>query len=146
MLPDAPKPVALTGPSWLLLLAVALLGIAHVAFLPPFEGYDEIAHWSYIQQIADEMRLPPAAEAWLSGDMADYAGPRPFERSTSEHPSGAAFRRYFAEPHGDLGQPVPRLFRPTAHPNWEPRQQPPLYYLLLAPFYRLAQGWSWPDH
>ena len=145
-LPDLPRGPALWGPTGLLLLAVALLGIAHVAFLPPFEGYDENAHWSYIQQIADETRLPPAAESWLSGDVEDYAGPRPFQLSTPDKPSGAAFRRYFAGPHGDLGQPVPRVYRPTAHPNWEPRQQPPLYYLLLTPFYRLAQDWSWPDN
>lgn len=136
----------LRGPTALLLLAVALLGIAHVAFLPPFEGYDENAHWSYVQQIADQARLPPADESWLSGDMDDYAGPRPFERTTPEKPSGAAFRRYFAGPHGDLSRPVPRLYRPTEHPNWEPRQQPPLYYVLLTPFYRIAQDWSWPDH
>src|SRR5215475_14461943 len=111
----------LRGPTWLLLLAVALLGIAHVAFLPPFEGYDENAHWSYIQQIADQKRLPPAVESWLSQDMSDYAGPRPFQLSTPDRPSGAAFRRYFAEPHGTLDQPVKRLYRPTPHPNWEPR-------------------------
>ena len=35
----------------LLLLAVALTGLAHLAFLPPFEGFDETAHFSYIQQI-----------------------------------------------------------------------------------------------
>jgi hypothetical protein len=141
-----PRGADLRGPTGLLLLAVALLGIAHVAFLPPFEGYDENAHWSYVQQIADQARLPPADESWLGGDMDDYAGPRPFERSTPEKPSGAAFRHYFAGPHGDLGRPVPRRYRPTEHPNWEPRQQPPLYYLLLTPFYRIARDWSWPDH
>ena len=105
---------SLWGPTGLLLLAVALLGIAHVAFLPPFEGYDENAHWSYIQQIADQSRLPPAAKSWLSGDVEDYAGPRPFQLSTPDKPSGAAFRRYFAGPRGDLSQPVPRVYRPTA--------------------------------
>jgi hypothetical protein len=133
-------------PIWLILLAVALLGVAHVAFLPPFEGYDENAHWSYIQQIADQSRLPPASESWLSGDFEDYDGPRPFEMSTPDKPSGAAFRRYFAGPHGDLGRPVARAYRSGAHPNWEPRQQPPLYYVLLAPAYRLARNLSWPDH
>jgi hypothetical protein len=146
VLPSLQRAPSLWGPTGLLLLAVALLGIAHVAFLPPFEGYDENAHWSYIQQIADETRLPPAAESWLSGDVEDYAGPRPFQMSTPDKPSGAAFRRYFAGPRGDLSQPVSRVYRPTAHPNWEPRQQPPLYYLLLTPFYRLAQDWSWPEN
>ena len=44
--------------TWLLLLAVALAGVAHVAFLPPFEGFDETNHFSYIQQMADTGRLP----------------------------------------------------------------------------------------
>ncbi len=142
----SPQDPAVLWPTRLLLLAVALLGIAHVAFLPPFEGYDENAHWSYIQQIADERRLPPASESWLSGDLEDYAGPRPFEFSTPDKPAGAAFRRYFATAHGDLRQPMARRYRPTARHNWEPRQQPPLYYLLLTPFYRIAQDWSWPAH
>lgn len=134
------------GPTLLLLVAVALLGIAHCAFLPPFEGYDENAHWSYMQQIADQARLPPASNSWLSGDVEDYAGPRPFEFSTPDKPAGAAYRRFFATPHADPSQPVFRHYRPTTRPNWEPRQQPPLYYLLLTPFYKLARDWSWPDH
>jgi hypothetical protein len=44
--------------SRLILFAVFMAGVAHVAALPPFEGFDEVAHWSYIQQIADEGRIP----------------------------------------------------------------------------------------
>ncbi len=35
-----------TVTTFLLLLAVGLAGEAHVAFLPPFEGFDEAGHWS----------------------------------------------------------------------------------------------------
>ena len=38
---------------WLILAAVALLGVAHSALLPPFEEYDSIQYWSGIQQVAD---------------------------------------------------------------------------------------------
>ena len=37
----------------LLLAAVAFLGLAQIAFLPPWEGFDETAHWSYIQELSD---------------------------------------------------------------------------------------------
>ena len=36
-----------------LLLAVLLAGLGWLALLPPWEGFDEAAHYSYIQQIAD---------------------------------------------------------------------------------------------
>ena len=41
-----------------LLLASLLIGLAHVAGLPPFEGIDETAHYSYIEQIAKTGTLP----------------------------------------------------------------------------------------
>ena len=36
----------------LLLAASLLLGLAHIALLPPWEGFDETGHYSYIQQVA----------------------------------------------------------------------------------------------
>ena len=41
-----------------LLLASLLIGLSHVAGLPPFEGIDETAHYSYIEQIAKTGTLP----------------------------------------------------------------------------------------
>src|SRR5438874_968226 len=41
-----------------LLLASLLIGLAHVAALPPFEGADETAHYSYIEQIAKTGTFP----------------------------------------------------------------------------------------
>src|SRR5262249_57516728 len=41
-----------------LLLASLLIGLAHVAYLPPFEGFDEVGHYSYIEQIAKTRTLP----------------------------------------------------------------------------------------
>src|SRR5215469_5546067 len=41
-----------------LLLASLLIGLGHVAALPPFEGIDERAHYSYIEQIAKTGTLP----------------------------------------------------------------------------------------
>jgi hypothetical protein len=53
-----------------LLLASLLIGLAHVAGLPPFEGFDETAHYSYIEQIAKTGRLPHAGDK-LRQDAVD---------------------------------------------------------------------------
>ena len=45
-----------------LLLASLLIGLAHIAGLPPFEGFDEVAHYSYIEQIAKTGTLPRAGD------------------------------------------------------------------------------------
>jgi hypothetical protein len=46
------RPSLLVYWSQIALLAAALLiGVAQIAELPPFEGFDEIAHYSYIEQM-----------------------------------------------------------------------------------------------
>src|SRR6516225_10098968 len=41
-----------------LLSASLLIGLSHVAGLPPFEGIDETTHYAYIEQIAKTGTLP----------------------------------------------------------------------------------------
>ena len=64
-----------------LLAAAALLGLAHVALLPPWEGFDEEAHYSILQQLVDERAVPERNGARISRDVGDYAAqyecPRP---------------------------------------------------------------------
>jgi hypothetical protein len=62
----------------LLLTAVAFLGLVHLAFLPPWEGFDEPAHWSSVEQAADTGTLPLYGKARLSADFEDYSGPLPY--------------------------------------------------------------------
>jgi len=64
--------------TWLLLLAVGLAGLAHLAFLPPFEGFDETGHFSYIQQIADAGQIPHPGADRKSADVRAYPGPRAY--------------------------------------------------------------------
>ncbi len=130
--------------TWLLLLAVALAGIAHLAFLPPFEGFDEAAHFSYIQQIADASRIPRAGVGRISADVDAYPGPRPYSSvAPFDRNAGVTYRNFFAGPlPGPLG-PVERSYEPGKTLNGE-AQHPPLFYLLLVPFYLMGRGWSWP--
>jgi hypothetical protein len=52
-----------------------LLGVAHVAILPPWEGFDETAHYSYLQQLADRGELPRLGTARMSTDVERYCVP-----------------------------------------------------------------------
>ncbi|MEA2782607.1 MAG: hypothetical protein QOK29_4151 [Rhodospirillaceae bacterium] len=129
----------------LILLAVALAGIAHIAFLPPFEGFDESAHLSYIQQIADTGRIPRLGVDRISTDVEDYPGPHVLSMQIGKQDAGRVYRIFFGKPVPDLKQPVSRAYRPGVALNWQ-AQHPPLYYVLMTPFYRLAENWSWPGH
>ncbi len=45
-------PALSRGTRWCLLLLLAgiyLIGLAHIAVLPPFEGFDETGHYSYLR-------------------------------------------------------------------------------------------------
>src|SRR5438046_9977553 len=55
-----------------LLLASLLIGLAHVAGLPPFEGIDESAHYSYIEQIARTGTLPRVGDKLWQDEDAQY--------------------------------------------------------------------------
>jgi hypothetical protein len=42
---------------------MALLLVAHVLVVPPYEGFDETAHYSYISQLADLGEVPIIGKA-----------------------------------------------------------------------------------
>src|SRR5579859_4671234 len=98
--------------SRLLLLTVGLLGIAHVAFLPPFEGYDEPAHYSYIQQLADLAQIPRLGVARISRDVEDYPGPVADSSAFGDAYSDRGYRRYFSSGHPALPGQIAREYRP----------------------------------
>ena len=141
----------------LLAAAYLLLGLAHLALLPPWEGFDESAHYSYIQQVADESRLPRMGDARLSRDVERYAEAAPLPYATRppfDHNGGityAAFRRQPPASRREAaglvhGAPrTPRRFESGATANWQ-AQHPPLYYAALAPVYRATRRWSWAAH
>jgi len=141
---DADRPYAQAR--WLILLAVALFGIANCALLPPFEEYDSIQYWSGIQQVADTGTIPLLGQAQISTDVDNYTGPRTFDQKGSADPSiGKIYRDFFARAEPSLPDPGPRRFAPGPTANYE-GQQPPLYFVALAPVYRLVSDWPWPSH
>jgi len=117
----------------LLLLGVFLLGVAQIALLPPFEGYDETAHWSYIQQFADTLQVPVYGVDTLSADVEAYGGPLAGP--------GQPYRDALARPVPAEGA-EPTRYAPGRQSNWQ-AQHPPLFYAVMALPYRALAGLDW---
>jgi hypothetical protein len=141
-----------------LLLASLLIGFAHVAGLPPFEGIDETAHYSYIEQIAKTGTLPRFGDK-LQQDVQDVTDALDGRRQDGEVESALKagrlirtlrYRNLFAADAEIIKRArqavkTPRDPPPTGKPqsaeNWQ-AQHPPFYYALLTPAYLLSERWS----
>jgi Predicted membrane protein (DUF2142) len=130
----------------LLLLASLLIGLGHIALLPPFEGFDETAHYSYIQQVAETGRWPRRGDK-MSKDIDDYLKAAP---TTARMYAEWTYFGFFSAGDGtaDAGRraiktapAAPRTFAPGQIENWQ-AQHPPLYYAVMAPAYLISKGWS----
>jgi hypothetical protein len=122
-----------------LLAAALFIGFAQISELPPFEGFDETAHYSYIQQVAETATWPHFNDL-LSAEIDEYLqiAPRP-----STLKAKYSYHDFFASSatvveNGSLaihsGRDGRRGWRPGGAVNWQ-AQHPPLYYFLMAPFY-----------
>jgi len=131
-----------------------ILGLAHVALLPPWEGFDEEAHYSSLQQVADAHEVPRLGRARLSEDVWSYGQSAPVRYRNEpggDQPGRYSYRSFFEASPGVVAQGRSAVHgRPfaarhyTASPrvNWE-AQHPPLYYAVLSPVYALTRGLSW---
>jgi 4-amino-4-deoxy-L-arabinose transferase-like glycosyltransferase len=130
----------------LLLLGSLLVGLGHLALLPPFEGFDETAHYSYVQQLAETGHWPRHGDK-MSTDIDDYLRAAP----TAESMHGAwTYQAFFAAPppvinagrHAVHARPAAaRRYTPGMIENWQ-AQHPPLYYAVLAPAYLISNSAS----
>jgi hypothetical protein len=140
-----------------LLAGELLLGLAHVAALPPWEGFDEPAHYSYLQQLADRGELPRLPAARMGRDVERYSRVAPLPYSSVppfEQNGGLTYQAFFAGFDGTMSGPRPFAHQPPREArhyvagsgdNWE-AQHPPLYYLVLAPVYVATRHLSWSLH
>ena len=134
----------------MLLMGHLFLGISHIALLPPWEGFDETAHFSYIQQIADTGSLPDKKRARLSKTIEAYKNYAPIAYSgipPFEDNGGYTYKTFFNSHPKTLQKGSscvhlppdrPRRYTPGTTYNWQ-AQHPPLYYLLLSPVYRATR-------
>jgi hypothetical protein len=129
-----------------LLLAALLIGLAQIALLPPWEGFDETAHFSYIQQIADTGRWPQRGDR-LSEDAEASARKTPAGSLLRPWGSYAAFKTASPDMLDEIRREIhgtpdtQRNWRPGQGLNWQD-QHPPLYYTLLTPIHWATKHWS----
>jgi hypothetical protein len=142
MSPRDPRPaVASRTMIALLLLSSLLLGLAHIALLPPMEGFDELGHYSYIQQVADTGRWPRQGDK-LSKDIEDYLKIAPTADAIAPI-SPWRYHGFFTQPEHVVAAAREAIHEPPAQPRtFVPGQigngivqHPPLYYFALAPVY-----------
>jgi hypothetical protein len=129
-----------------LLIGSLITGLAHIALLPPFEGFDETGHYAYIQQVAKTGRWPVRGDK-MSKDIDEYLKIAP---TTASMQGPWTYHSFFSSQRDvvDRGRQfiqdrptAPRGFLPGTVGNWQ-AQHPPLYYFLLAPAYLVSDGWS----
>lgn len=132
-----------------LLAGSLLIGLAQVAQTPPFEGFDENAHYSYIQQIAETGR-GPAVGGPMSAEVEAVGQYIPLTEAIG---SLWSYKTFFDNPDGRVAAAKGQLRqnRDPSRPwtagrsaNWQ-AQHPPLYYALMAPAYLATKGWSLLD-
>jgi len=132
------------APHRLMLMAVFFVGLAHLAFLPPFEGFDEEAHWSSITLIAAERRIPVYGADYLDRAVDNYAGPHPYANTPPfDETRGLNYREFDVAARAGPRQTRPDTpFSSGREPNWQ-AQHPPLYYVILSPLHALISDASW---
>ena len=136
-----------TGIIW---FATYLLGVAFICFLPPWEGYDEVAHYSYAQQVSDTGQPPSVEQGRLTKDVETYKRLAPTPYSTTlpfDENGGVTYRSWFSR--GGASQVFAheppsseRHFSDGTSSNWQ-AQHPVFYYRLIAPLVSMTAGLSW---
>lgn len=126
-------------------VAAYCLGVAFIASLPPWEGYDEVAHYSYAQELSDTGQSPSFRSGKISADVERYqlSAPMPYSTVPPFNRNGGLTYRQWSD--RDLPHQVPtavRLFSPGIAMNWQ-AQHPPLYYRLMAPLVSVTADLSW---
>jgi Predicted membrane protein (DUF2142) len=135
------RPPRVPGPLIWLLCALALVGVAWVFVVPPWQVPDEDAHFAYVQTIAELERRPsddgrPAREAQKSS-----------EQDLAERASGflRSYQRLEANP--EWSEREERAWRETPEPSREDggganaaENNLPAYYLYATPPYLVASG------
>lgn len=124
-------------------LAIALLilvrGILVLSVLPPFEGWDEFNHVSYVVYLKEQKQLPILGSSnmpeSMAGMLASY--PHPWGDWAQTGTNGWGSRTYDSFWKTQTNDGVTR--RPVA--IYE-AAQPPLYYLIALPFWTVLSQWG----
>jgi hypothetical protein len=158
--PVVPRLNQARGLPWAIFCLLAghlVLGLAHLAMLPPWEGFDETSHYSYLQQLADQRVVPRVYSARIAADVDDYAliAPMPYGNvAPYARDGGLTYQTLWVGPADRVtrvgafvhGRPdAPRRYLAGREVNWL-SMHPPLYYLALTPVYLATRQLSWAAH
>ena len=121
------------------LLAILLIGIGYISILPPFEGFDETAHYSRLRESKDDSFAILKSKSFLDKSVVEYSGPMPYSSGNAPFDRGLTYERFFSDKNSFDGyvkkywhDSMSDSFVASANENWQ-YQHPPLYYLLLSP-------------
>jgi hypothetical protein len=124
-------------------------GVGWLSVLPPGEGFDELGHYSYIQQIGDAGVASVFRESRISHDVTNYLknlpGPYTSVSPFDDLRGGISYRKFFSTQlsrEAAVTLNTPRSYTPGNSRNSE-SQHPPFYYALLAPVYSASSHWNW---
>ncbi|MBT8562139.1 hypothetical protein G6717_06095 [Polynucleobacter paneuropaeus] len=140
--------MAIVGKQYIRLyfLSVLLLGIAYISFLPPFEGFDENAHFSRVREISATKQITPMTKSFIDQAVVGYAGPMPYGSGEPPFNKGLVYPTFFASNTQvnlfiEQSKSFTTPFSQSNQLNWQ-AQHPPLYYLLLSPIASLISSLS----
>ena len=124
-------------------LAIAALilvrGILVLCVLPPFEGWDEFSHISYVVYIKEQKQLPILGSSNMPESMAGMltSYPHPWGDWAQTGMNGWGSEKYDAYWKPRPSEQTPRWPVPIYE-----AAQPPLYYLIALPFWAVLSHWS----
>ena len=104
---------------WLIIAVFLVKEAAWLVLVPPREAPDELAHYSYVESLYYEKKLPEIGVTMFSERVQVVAAENPASQSSAA-PQNAAVES--------------SVFKPGNQLNWI-AQHPPAYYLLLLPLY-----------
>lgn len=132
--------------------ATLLIGMAWILILPPFEGFDETAHYSAVREVSDMHAWPRYGQSRIATVVEGYGAQAPLPHmqqhgvqlarpmSYRDFMQDGDARRAFSADFASAPR-LPRRFEPGGSVNWQ-AQHPPLYYAALAPLMRATDGFS----
>jgi hypothetical protein len=130
------------------LLCLLGIGVGYISITPPFEGFDETAHYSSLREISDTGKIPIYGKSYIDQSVVDYQGPIHYDTGVPPFDRGLVYPKFFAQPElveqylKIYRRPSSRVtYRPSSELNWQ-AQHPPLYYLLLASSLPALDGFS----
>lgn len=123
----------------LYLVSILLIGIGYISILPPFEGFDETAHYSRLRETKDHPLAIIKKESSLDVAVVKYKGPMPYSSGKPPFDEGFNYQKFFSD-EGSLRDYIKNYWQTPMNISYiassdknHQYQHPPLYYLLLAP-------------